>query len=641
MTNPHYITQRQEELLGQGAVSTPFAIERGFNAIMQASMYISAFVLIALIFPITIDVILRTAFNTSVYGLLDLESMGLILIGFLAIGNATVYRRNIQVDIVFNIFSTNNKLRMIIFGQLVVIFFAILLTWYTFLAAKDEAAYFASYSLPIRTFVYITSLGLLAMGIAASFQLFHSIKERIQSKDFLGILLVLALFGILIAAPFLYKACGVKISTLAIGGIGFLLVFVLLMLRVPLGMAMGFMGLIGMFALMRSTSAVGITVGMVPYRQCSEFIFLALPMFMLMGELIALAGLSTDLFNCAQKWLGRLPGGLAVAGIGGCAGFGAVCGDSMATVATMTSVALPPMRQKGYDLSLATGALAAGGTLGILIPPSTGFIIYSLLTEVSVGKLFTAGILPGIVLTLIFMAIVMIQVKLHPHYAPSSEKIPFIEKLVSLKGLIPIIFLFVVVVGGIMTGTFSPGEGGAIGAFIALCVALLRGKVTPKSLFTAVVRAANMCGAIFVLLVGVFIFGVFLTTSHLPALLAEFIVGIEANRYVVLFAILGIYILLGFVMNVQPMMMLTLPSLFPTIIALGFDGVWFGVLTVIVMEMGLITPPIGLNVFTLSAAAPDIPVSTIFKGVMPFFVGMCICVLLIVLFPQIALVLVN
>ncbi len=539
----------------------------------------------------------------------------------------------------FQLFSKTWQLRLLLLGEMVAMFYGVILAYYTFNAAMDETSTFAVLHWPLKPFILFSTLGLLTMALAAFFQFCHSIIDRVQQKDFIGILCITGIFILTAAMPFLYKYSGLGLSTLAVGSIGFLLVFVFLMLRIPLGMTMGFVGIIGLFALMRTTTAVGVTVGMVPFRQCSEFIFLALPMFMLMGQMISLAGLSDDLFDCAQKWFGRLPGGLAVAAVAGCAGFGAVSGDSMATCATMTAVALPPMQEKGYDLSLATGALAAGGTLGILIPPSSGFIVFSIMTEVSVGKLFTAGILPGILLTLIFMAIVMIQVKRKPSLAPKGEHISLKEKLISLKGIIPVALLFCVVVGGIMNGTFSPGEGGAIGALLSLLIAIYRGRVTIKGLYQNILKATTMVGNIFVLLVGVFIFGVFLTTSHLPMLLSEFVLSLNTSPYLILTIVLVFYILLGFVMSVQPMMMLTLPAIFPMITALGFDGVWFGVVTVIVMEMGLITPPIGLNVFTLSAVAPTIPLTTIFKGVMPFFFGMCLCVLLLILFPQIALVL--
>ncbi len=339
--------------------------------------------------------------------------------------------------------------------------------------------------------------------------------------------------------------------------------------------------------------------------------------------------------------MGRLPGGLAAATVGGCAGFGAVCGESLATVATMSSVALPAMEKNKYDLSLATGALAAGGTLGILIPPSMGFIFYSIMTQESIGKLFIAGIIPGILLTLIFIAIIVFQVWRNPELAPKSEKYTLAEKLISTVKLIPVIILFVVVVGGILEGYFTPGEGGAVGAAGGLLFAIFRRKLTKENLRISLVKTTVMCGRIFMMIVAVQIFGSFLASSRLPTLLADFIMTMDVNRYVVLSMVIIIYIFLGCIMNIMPMMMLTLPSIFPTIQALGFDGIWFGVVTVIIMEMGMITPPVGMNVFTMASIATHVPMSKIFRGVMPFFIGMLICAILVIIFPQLALWLPN
>ncbi|MBO4317383.1 MAG: TRAP transporter large permease subunit [Mailhella sp.] len=313
----------------------------------------------------------------------------------------------------------------------------------------------------------------------------------------------------------------------------------------------------------------------------------------------------------------------------------------MATVITMSTVALPAMRSRKYNLELACGSLAAGGTLGILIPPSMGFIIYSMITEESVGKLFIAGVVPGLVLAAIFMLIIMFRVMRHPEYAPKAPVYPMVEKLLSLVRLIPIVVLFVIVVMGILYGWFTPAEGGALGAVMALLYALVRGRLTLKLFTKTMYNSSLMFGKLFALFVGLYVLQTFLVATRLPNLLADFIVGMDISKYAVLVAVIILYIILGCVMNIMPMMMLTLPSIFPTIQALGFDGVWFGVVCVIVMEMGMITPPVGMNVFTMASLAPDIPMASIFKGVLPFFAGMLLCVALVVMFPQLALFLAN
>jgi len=401
------------------------------------------------------------------------------------------------------------------------------------------------------------------------------------------------------------------------------------------------MGILGLICLRRTPEVALATVGDIPFLQTADFIFVAIPMFMLMGELAAHSGLSRDLFECANRWLGRLPGGLAAASVGGCAGFSAVCGESLPTVITVSKVALPPMREHNYDLGLATGALAAGGTLGILIPPSIGFIFYSIITEESVGRLFMAGLIPGILLTIFFMIVIVIRVKINPALAPKAPVYSLREKVASLVYLLPMAALFALVIGGILAGLFTPGEGGAVGALGAFVYAVARGRMNRHVMKEALMGTAILSGKIFIIFAGVYCFGALLAASRLPNLLADFVSALEVNRYVILSIIIAMYIILGTSMNIIPLMLLTLPSIYPTVIALGFDGVWFGVVAVVLMEMGLVTPPVGMIVFTMCSLFPDIPMWTIFKGVLPFVLAMLVLVVLLILFPQIALWLPN
>lgn len=637
----HSVPLYDDSYIKSQALPAFFPMESKFNRLMQIQLKISMILLGLMLIPITVDILVRFFFNGSIIGVTELETYGLVVIGFFVVGFSTIERQHIQIDIFFESFSRTTQRRLILFAEIICLVGSGVLMYFTFIAGMETSETSATLRLPNNIFIFITSYGFLTIFISTLYKIFHAIRERLADGDYIGIILCFAFVLLLIALPFIYKFVGIKFSNLFIGSIGFLILLSLLMLRVPLGISMILVGGLGLFTIMRSPMAVQGALGELPFRQTSEFIFLAMPMFMLMGEMITMGGLSKDLFECANKWLGRMPGGLAVAAIGGCAGFGAVCGDSMATVLTMSSVALQPMLDKNYSPKIVTGALAAGGTLGILIPPSMGFIVYSMMTEESVGRLFIAGIIPGILLTSIFCGIVIIQAVRNPELAPRGDIYPLREKLFSLIGLIPIIVLFVVVVGGIMSGLFTPGEGGAVGAVCATIIAAIRRKLTYKGFMKALYNTAKMCGVIFILLIGVFSFGVFLTSSRLPSLLADWVVNMVLNKYIVLFAVIMIYIFLGCVMNIMPMMMLTLPSIYPSIQALGFDGIWFGVLTVIIMEMGMITPPIGLNVFTMRSVANTIPVSVIFKGVFPFFLGMCLCALLIIIFPQIALFLPN
>ncbi|MBN2061405.1 MAG: TRAP transporter large permease subunit [Deltaproteobacteria bacterium] len=620
-----------------GFILPLYRIEHWFNKFTKLLLFISQISILAIPIPILVDIIGRYFFSTSLIGISDIETQALIIIIFGAIPYVTASRANIVIDIFYNKFNTRFQNRLLLFSYALCTLISGVLAWKVFMAGVKTIAYTPMLHLPEGLFMKFCafSLGMIAVGMF--FQSLHTAKDLLADRDIAGMVLFLTLVFVVFFAPNLFKLADVTLPKIVLGLLGFVFLFILLFLRVPIGIGMACVGILGLLILMPNPIAAWSLIADVPYREQSSLVLIAIPMFMIMGEITSVSTISNDMFDCANKWLGRLPGGLAVASVGGCACFGAICGDSLSTVVAMSTVSLPQMREKNYSQRLAAGALASGGTLGILIPPSMGFIFYSIMTEESIGRLFVAGIVPGIVLAIIFFGIIIYQVKRNPSLAPVSEKFTIQEKMRSLLGLIPVIILFMIVVGGIMYGFFSPGEGGAVGAACALFYALCRRQIDVNGVFRAFFNTSLMAGKIFMIMIGVFIFGVFLARSRLPALLAEFVVGLEMNRYIILVIVIFIYIFMGCVMNIIPMMLLTLPSIYPTIQSLGFDGIWFGVITVIVMEMGLITPPIGLNVFTMSSLAPDIGIFEIFKGVLPFFLGMILCVILVILFPQLAL----
>jgi tripartite ATP-independent transporter DctM subunit len=320
-----------------------------------------------------------------------------------------------------------------------------------------------------------------------------------------------------------------------------------------------------------------------------------------------------------------------------CAFFAAVSGSSLATGATMGMVAIPEMLKYKYDPRLATGCVAAGGTLGILIPPSIGFVIYGILTEQSIGKLLMAGLLPGVLLSGLFILAIVIQCTLKPVMGPPGPSVAWLVRIKSLSGTWGMLLLFAVVIGGIYTGIFTPTEAAGIGAFGALCITLIKRKLTLSGFTRCLSETGKMTAFIFLIIIGASVFSYFLALTGLPTTLSEFITGLPLPRELILFAIILGYLVLGCVMEVYSIMILTLPIIFPIIQALEFDPIWFGVIMVIVLEIGLITPPIGLNVFVLKGAAPGIRVETIFKGIWPFFAAAVLAMILISLFPQIAL----
>ncbi len=423
-----------------------------------------------------------------------------------------------------------------------------------------------------------------------------------------------------------------------IGIIGIVALIVLLFIGMNIGFSMLTIGFIGMAFVTSLKGAMGILMA-VPFSTGSNFSLSVIPLFVLMGQFAFFAGISEDLYRACYKWLGRVPGGLSVATIAACAGFAAICGSSTATAATMGAVTLPEMKRYNYKDSLATGCVAAGGTLGILIPPSVGFILYGVAAEVSIGALFAAGILPGIMLAVLYMLTVVVQCKINPELGPKSEVFPLKEKLAALAGVIPILVLFIVVIGGIFAGLFTANEGAGVGAFGAFLFMIFRKKCTKANFIKALRETVKITCMIFMIMVGANIFGNFLAFSNLPSLLAQSVLSLNVSPYIVLIIILLIYVVLGCIMDSLAMVLLLVPIFLPVVTGLGMDKIWFGVMMVMIMETGLITPPVGMNVYVIAGVAKDVPLFTIFRGVAPFILALVIAVAIVILFPQISLIL--
>lgn len=410
-------------------------------------------------------------------------------------------------------------------------------------------------------------------------------------------------------------------SNLQIAILGVIILLVLLVFGMNIGVTMMCVGFFGYMAVKGFTPALALFKN-IPFTQATTYSFTVIPLFVLMGNLAYYSGMSGDLYDCAHKILGGMKGGLAVATVVACAAFSAICGSTAATAATMGVVALPEMRQHGYDDSLSCGSIAAGGTLGILIPPSTGFIIYGIVSGTSIGGLFAAGILPGIVLALCYVIAIVIVCRIHPERAPGRLKFTGIEKFKSLKGALPMVILFVVVIGGIFGGLFTANEASAVGAVMALLYLIIRRKFTFKILMDCLRDTVKTSGMIFLILIGAYIFGSFLTVTRLPTTLANFVTGLDVSRYLILLVIIIIYAVMGCLMDSLAMVMLTVPIFLPIMLDLGFNEIWYGVLMIMVMEMGLITPPVGMNVYIVAGVAKDVPLQKIFRGVAPMVIGM-------------------
>lgn len=421
----------------------------------------------------------------------------------------------------------------------------------------------------------------------------------------------------------------------SVGLIGGFLLILLLFARMGVGFAMTFVGFLGFAYIEGIEGALGV-MATVPYRSIADYVVSVVPLFILMGFVASNTGMCEDLYLTAYKWVGQLPGGLAMATMAACAGFAAICGESMAQAATMGKVAVPEMKKYNYDMRLATGSVASGGTLGILIPPSLGFILYAILTQESVGLLFMAGVLPGILLTTLFIITIALLCKHNPQLGPPGPKTDFKEKITSLKHTGGVLSLFLLVMGGIYSGVFTPTEAGAIGAFGAIVISAVRRKLNKSNFVKSFMETSQITAMIFVMVIGAFVFMRFLAVSKLPFTLAGFVTELQMPRYFIFMMIIMAYVILGMFLDIIATVILTVPIIYPTIIALGFNSIWFGVIIVLVMEMGLITPPVGMNVFIIGGVT-DTPLGVVFQGTFPFVIAMIVCVILVTSFPQIAL----
>ncbi|MBW2491373.1 MAG: TRAP transporter large permease [Deltaproteobacteria bacterium] len=425
-------------------------------------------------------------------------------------------------------------------------------------------------------------------------------------------------------------------SLSTIGIIGIVVLVILLYSKMPVGFAMGFLGLIGFSYVVNFNAGLNLLARDV-WDVFSSYNLTVIPLFVFMGQIAFHAGISRRLYDSAYVLLGHRRGGLAMTTVGACAGFSAICGSTNATAATMATVALPEMKRYGYDMGLATGTVAAAGSLGILIPPSVIFIVYGILTEQSIGKLFAAGILPGILLCLLFILTIHLRVMKNPSLAPPGPKSSIREKFRSFAGILETMILFALVMGGIFFGLFTPTEAAAIGAFMTLLIAVIRGQLYWKEFVQSLADTTKISCMIMVIVTGAVIFGHFMAITRIPYMLADYVSSLPLPPHAIIGVIILVYLIGGCFMDALAMIMLTIPIFFPVVQTLGFDPIWFGVVIVLITEMGVITPPVGINVYVVYGVARDVPLEKIFKGVFPMLISLIVCNLLLILFPQIAL----
>ena len=415
--------------------------------------------------------------------------------------------------------------------------------------------------------------------------------------------------------------------------IGFIAMFMLMGLRVPLGVAMGLVGIVG-FGYIRGIGPALNLLTTSPIRVITDFSLTLVPFFILMGVLATNSGMSRELFRASNAWLGRFRGGLALSAIAACAGFAAICGSSIATCATMTRVAMPEMRKAKYDDATSTAVIASGATLGILIPPSIIMVVYAFLTETDVGQLLMAGVVPGILATLMYMATVLIA---HGKRLPPGTPFNLREAIASLRDVWAVLTLFLSVIGAIYLGVATATEAAAFGAFMTMVIGVVRGRLNARSIMTCLVESLRTSVSLFSVLIGAVLFGYFLAITQSPQKLTSFLVGLDLGPYGTLTLILVVFFVAGALMDEMSMIILLVPIVFPVIKALGFDPIWFGVIIVVACELGMICPPVGINVFVINSIVKDVKITTIYGGVLPFILADIIRMALLVIFPMISL----
>ena len=429
-------------------------------------------------------------------------------------------------------------------------------------------------------------------------------------------------------------------SITMMGIIGFILFFILLFLNMPIGIVMALVGFVG-FSIIRGWEPGLSLVSIQAYRTGSDYILGVIPLFIAMGFLAMRLALSTDLFYVMNKWIGHWRGGLAMASTVACTIFGAICGDAVATAAAVGVIALPEMRKYKYADVLSTGVLASAGNLGLLIPPSLAFVIYAIITEQSIGMLFIAGIGPGLLLTVLFVITIWLWCRIRPTIATPSPSATWGERFSSLRYIVGSALVIIIVLGGIYGGIFTPTEAAAIGVFGVLLIGFIFRRLTWPAFAGGISDTALLTGKIFILIIGAMIFTRFITVSEIPLHLSEVIAALQLPPLMILVLTLVVYIVLGFVVDIIPIILITAPVLHPVLVGMGYDPIWLSVLIVMTILMGGITPPVGIVVFALSGVIKDVHIYTIFKGVFPFLGAMIICLVILIVFPQIVLFLPN
>ena len=584
---------------------------------------------------VTAHVLSRALFNKPLVGTVELEELMIVILVFCGIAYTQITRNHISVDFVTARLSKGMQNIIATATSLVNTLFFMALTWQSLVLSKEQMSDgTATFDLQIPLFwvMWIVALGFFLFGLSTFTEFLKTAYATIKAGHPLATL-VAVLFSItLVVLPFLGMELELEVGQYL--GIVALLIF--LFSGMLIGAALGFLGFFGMALLFGPESGLGL-FKTVPYSMTASYSLCVIPFFILMGELCFQAGLSEKLYQSAYKWVGRFRGGLSMATVLACGAFSAVSGSSLATAATMGAVSLPEMKRYKYADTLATGSIAAGGTIGILIPPSVVLIIYGILTEVSIAELFFAGIIPGLISLVYYVIAIVVWTRVNPNVGPPGPKFPMRERMGSLTDTWEVLCLFALIMGGIYGGLFTPTEAGAVGATGALAFGIIRRRITGKNLFEALLATGRTTSMVFMVVIGTAIYGYFLTSTQLPMVLADYAVNLAVPPVAVIGAIIAICFGLGCVMGTLPLVFITVPIFAPVVETLGFDLIWFGVIVVVISEIGMITPPVGINVYIMKGIARDVPLSTVFRGIFPFLIADFARLVTLIAFPWLTL----
>jgi tripartite ATP-independent transporter DctM subunit len=594
---------------------------------------------LVMVLLVTANVLCRDLFGYSLMATVELEQIMLVVLVFWAMAHAQLNRKHIAVDFFTSRLPQPWRLRLACLTQALGGLFFLLFTWQSLVIAwtyweKNETTLFLQMSKAPLALVVALGLFLLALALLRD-ALESSARLREQGEGAVG----LSLWGLALALLLVGygpRWWGWELDPESYQAAWGLALLALLFSGMLIGAGLGYLGMLGMALCFGTDAGLGL-LQTVPLATVASYSLCVIPFFILMGEICFHSGLSDKLYRAAYRWVGHWPGGLAIATVLACGAFSAVSGSSLATAATMGTVALPQMRRYGYQDTLATGCIAAGGTIGILIPPSVILIIYGVLVEVPIAELFFAGIVPGLISLFYYVVTILVWTRLRPELGPRAPRFPWDQRLRSLAGTWEVLALFLLVMGGIYGGWFTPTEAGAIGASGALVFGLVRRRISGQNLKSSLLATGRTTAMVFLVVIGTAVFGYFLTSTQIPMCLAEWAAGLPVPPYVVIAAIIACCFVLGCVMGTLPLVFITVPIFAPVVESLGYDLVWFGVVMVVVSEIGLITPPVGMNVFIMKGVAHDVPLSTIFKGILPFLLADLARLITIIAFPPLTL----